>query len=188
MDARPIETFRTRRLVAERLEPRHLEALCSMHRDARVMATLGGVRADDETHRFLLTNIDHWHRHGFGLWVFRDRRDGGFVGRGGLRHVVIEGTEEVELAYALLADRWGRGLATEMARAILEFAFARLARADVVCLTLPGNLASRRVMEKAGFRFEREASYAARPHVLYRIDTSTWMESGGAQAGSCMPE
>ena len=43
---------------------------------------------------------------------------------------------------------------------------------SVVSFTLPGNLASRRVMEKLGFRFERETTYAGLPHVLYRLRVS----------------
>ena len=51
------------------------------------MATLGGVRSDLETRRFLETNLEHWQHHGYGLWVFRSRADGRFAGRGGLRQV-----------------------------------------------------------------------------------------------------
>jgi [ribosomal protein S5]-alanine N-acetyltransferase len=164
-----IETFRTPRLSAERLRADHLEGLSRMHRDPVVMATLGGLRSDEETRAFLRRNLGHWHRHGYGLWVFRDERDGRFVGRGGLRHVRVGGADEVELAYALLAEFWGWGLATEMARAILKVAFEHLGMDQVVCFTLETNQASRRVLEKAGLIFERALIHADYPHVLYRI-------------------
>jgi RimJ/RimL family protein N-acetyltransferase len=166
-----IEWFHTDRLIAERLRDDHRGDLCRMHQDPRVMATLGGVRSEEETRQAHRGNLDHWDRHGFGLWVFRDRQDGRFAGRGGLRHILIESAHEVELAYAFLPEFWGRGLATEMARAILALAFGHLGREDLVCLALPTNQASRRVMEKAGFTFERDVIHADLPHVLYRTRT-----------------
>jgi RimJ/RimL family protein N-acetyltransferase len=81
-------TFHTDRLVATRLDEIDLSELCRMHRDAKVMATLGGPRSDERTREFLRTNLGHWDDHGFGLWVFRAASKGTFVGRGGLRHVV----------------------------------------------------------------------------------------------------
>ena len=68
------------------------------------------------------------------------------------------GNDEVELAYALMAEYWGRGLATEMAKAILNVAFEQLGLTDLVCFTLTTNRASQRVMEKAGFECERDRS------------------------------
>jgi ribosomal-protein-alanine N-acetyltransferase len=82
--------------------------------------------------------------------------------------VEIEGHPEVELGYRVAAAWWGRGIATEMASALVAVARDRLGLADLVAFTLPYNLASRRVMEKAGFTYERDIEWAALPHVLYR--------------------
>lgn len=142
-----------------------------MDENAEVMATLGGTRTEERTSQYLRTNLDHWDRYGFGIWVFRAASDGIFIGRGGLRHVKIEGRDEVEVAYALMPEFWGRGLATEIARALLKIGFEQLALAQLVAFTLTTNHASRRVMEKVGFTFEREFVHGARgmPHLLYRI-------------------
>ena len=164
-----METFRTRRLLAERLREKHLGEIRRMHQDPRVMATLGGLRSDEETARYLRDNLGHWDRYEYGIWAFTDRNNGRFVGRAGLRNSRIGGHDEIELAYALAADYWNRGLATEMAREILKIAFERLGLTDIVCFTVPTNLASRRVMEKAGFEYERYVLHAGAPHVLYRI-------------------
>lgn len=165
----PVETFRTARLLASRLRAGDLDELSLMHRDPRVMATLGGLRSDEESRRFLESSLEHWDRHGHGLWMFRDEADGRFLGRGGLRHVEVGGGHEVEVAYALQADAWGRGLATEMAEALLALAYEAYGLSDLVCFTLTTNRASQRVMEKVGFAFEREIVHADLPHVLYRI-------------------
>ncbi len=86
----------------------------------------------------------------------------------------VGGNDEVELAYALMAEYWDKGLAMEMARAIVAVAFERLRMTDLVCFTLATNRASQRVMEKTGFEYEREVVHAGSPHVLYRITASGW--------------
>ena len=133
------------------------------------MATLGGVRADERTRVFLAENLAHWDEHGFGLWIFRERVTGAFVGRGGLRHVVLEGESEVEVTYALAREAWGKGFATEIATAARDVAFRQLGFQDLVAFTIPENAASRRVMEKVGFRYERAIVHHGERHVLYRI-------------------
>jgi len=145
-----------------------------MHQDSRVMATLKGIRPDHETRQFLHRELEHWERHDFGLWVFRDKADGEFVGRGGLRNTHVGGNDEVELAYALMPEFWGKGLATEMAQASLKVGFEQLGLVDVVCFTMTTNRASQRVMEKVGFKYERDIIHADLPHVFYRITADEW--------------
>jgi RimJ/RimL family protein N-acetyltransferase len=64
--------------------------------------------------------------------------------------------------------RWGQGLATELAHAAVDVAAEPLHLREIVAFTLPDNLASRRVMEKAGFTYERNVIHVGLPHVLYR--------------------
>jgi RimJ/RimL family protein N-acetyltransferase len=151
-----------------------LPDLCRMHRDKRVMATLAGVRSDEETAEFLRAQLAHWERYGFGWWTLREASSGTFVGRGGLRRVTVEGREEVEVGYALMLEYWERGLATELAGESARVAFEILDLPDIVSFTLPTNRASRRVMEKIGLRYERDVVHADLPHVLYRLSASTW--------------
>jgi ribosomal-protein-alanine N-acetyltransferase len=110
-----------------------------------------------------------WDEDGFGYWLFRDRESGEPVGRGGLSRAHVAGADEVEVGWAVMPERWGRGYATELGGAAVEVAFGVLGLADVVAFTLPDNLASRRVMEKLGFSYEREIVWADLPHVLYRL-------------------
>ena len=138
-----------------------------MHRDPAVMAQLGGIRSPGRTRAFLERNLRHWDRYAFGLWIFRDKTDGRFVGRGGLRHVMLHGRPDVEINYALMPTFWGKGLATEIATASVELGTC-LGMRSLVAFTLPGNHGSRRVMEKLGFGYERDILYTGVPHVLYR--------------------
>jgi [ribosomal protein S5]-alanine N-acetyltransferase len=172
-----IESFRTDRLVAAPLRPEDFADLCRLHGDPRVMATLsadGRPLPEEETRRALQRHLGHWERHGYGLWAFRDPTDGRFVGYCGLKHTEVGGNDEIELAYAVVADEWGQGLATEMAEAVLRVGFEHLGLTEVVCFTLTTNRASQRVMEKAGFAYEREIVHAGLPHVLYRLTAGEW--------------
>lgn len=141
----------------------------AMHRDERVMATLGGVRPDDALAAALDRHIAHWQTHGFGWWIARRRDTGAFVGRGGLRVVIVEGVPAVEVGYGFVVDAWGQGYATELTRAAIRVAFDLLGLRGLVCFTLPENTPSRRVMEKCGFVFERDIVYADFEHVLYAL-------------------
>jgi ribosomal-protein-alanine N-acetyltransferase len=169
-----LEEIRTDRLILERLQQAHHDELRRLHSDARVMATLGGVRTEAETARVLAECVQHWEQHGFGLWAVRDKGTGEFAGRGGLKHTHVGGRDEVEVAYALLPPYWGGGLATELAVESVRVGFEVLDRPDLVCFTLTTNRASQHVMQKAGFRYERDVIHAGLPHVLCRLAAVSW--------------
>ncbi len=167
-----IETFTTARLAATRRSAADYDDLRRLHQDPVAMATLsvdGQPLAEEQTRASLRGSLEHWERHGFGVWTFREQADGAFVGYCGLWCVVVEGCDEVELLYALLPAYWGRGLATEMAAAVLDIGFRRLGLTDIIAYTLTSNRASQRVMEKSGFNYEREIVHVGLPHVLYRL-------------------
>jgi RimJ/RimL family protein N-acetyltransferase len=162
------DSFATARLRAERLTADHLAELYRMDSDPGFMALLGGVRNAVETAAYLDRNLKHWADHGFGLWMLRDRDEGRFVGRAVLRHLLVEGTDEVEVGYGFYPDCWGRGLATEIASACLQFARSELLLPSVVAITLPANVRSQRVMIKVGLVYERDITHEGLRHVLYR--------------------
>jgi ribosomal-protein-alanine N-acetyltransferase len=170
---------RTPRLLLKRMRRDDLDDLTRMHQDPVVMATLAGVRSREETRAGLERHLAHWEQHGFGWWVLRDPQTGQFIGRGGLRHVVFEGTPGVEVGYGLMSEFWGRGLATELAREAVRVAFAEMGLPELICFTLPTNRPSQRVMEKAGFRYERDGVYAELPHVFYRLTAAQWRAAHG---------
>jgi len=158
--------MRTSRLTAERLQAEHLEELVVLHSNPPVMATLGGVRTAEASAEYLAANLRYWAKHQFGIRMFRDGA-GNFVGRGGIRHAIIDGVDEIELAYALLPEYWRQGLATEIAQASITTANQSGIR-ELVAFTLTTNVASRCVMRKVGFLFEKEFVHHNQPHILYR--------------------
>jgi [ribosomal protein S5]-alanine N-acetyltransferase len=162
------ESLSTERLRAEPLSPEHEAELAAFHADARVMATMGGRTATPEESRaWVERNLRHGAEAGCGVFVFREQSTGRFAGRGVIRRIEIGGREEVEVGYAVAAELWGRGLATEMASALVDHATAN-GLVDLVAYTDPANAASRRVMEKSGFSYERDVEHHGRPQVLYR--------------------
>lgn len=168
-DAHEFLSVETERLVGEPVGGQHLEPLASMHDDERVMRTLGGRRTLTETAAMVDRLAAHWGADGFGYWVFFERDTGEFVGRGGLRRVEIPPIgEEVEVGWAVVAERWRQGFATEMAEVALLVAFELLDIDSVVAFTLPHNAASLGVMKRTGFVYERDITWAQLPHVLYR--------------------
>ncbi|GAA1480147.1 GNAT family N-acetyltransferase [Gordonia sinesedis] len=94
---------------------------------------------------------EHRTRRG-GLWTITDRRYGRFLGWMSLRSPRHSSRAELELTYRLRRESWGRGLATESARAIVVVAFDALTTDRVFASTTAANNASRRVIEKLGMR------------------------------------
>lgn len=167
------QSFRTRRLLLRRIGRGDRDDFLRMRSDPRVTQVLGAIEAEQAgvlVHKL----AEHWQRHGYGWWIARDPASGRFLGCGGLRAVTIDGVPETEVAYGFLPDYWGRGLATELARVAVAQGFVRLGVRDIVGFALPGNRASRRVMEKAGLGYEREFVHAGRVHVLYRLGVEAW--------------
>ncbi|HEY1458022.1 MAG TPA: GNAT family N-acetyltransferase, partial [Solirubrobacteraceae bacterium] len=124
--------------------------------------------ADPDPALWLARDIAHWHRHGFGTWTLSDRQSAAFIGRAGLAYTTLEKKTVIEVAWALMPSRWGSGLASEAAGEALRWA-AELGLSEVVSFTTPTNIASRRVMEKAGLQFCGEIQRAGIAHVLFRL-------------------
>jgi RimJ/RimL family protein N-acetyltransferase len=175
-----VERIDTDRLVGEPLGRRHRDGLIAMLGDERVGATLGGVATPEAVDEHIASMEAHWSEHGFGWYGFTDRRTGAFVARGGPHRAHVAGRDEVEIGWTVVPDRWSQGLATELGAASVDVAFGPLALPDVVSFTLPDNVASRRVMKKLGFVYERDTFYAGLPHVLYRLSASSARSTSGS--------
>jgi RimJ/RimL family protein N-acetyltransferase len=171
MSTGTIDRVETERMILERLRLDHGPEQLRLLLDPRVYATLWPRTeppTDAEVLDGLAAKVQHWDRHGFGMWLLRDRETGEMVGRGGLQYTYTAGLYDVEAGWAIVPERWGEGLATELALASVETGFDRVGLLEIVAFTLPTNLASRRVMEKAGFAYERDIVHSGLPHVLYR--------------------
>lgn len=163
------DSFTTPRMLAERLTPAHRAELRRMDINEQMMATLGGVRDEAGSSDYLARNLAHWAEHGFGIWMLREATTRTLMGRAVLRHLEIEGVDEVEVGYGFLPEFWGQGLATEIARACVSIGLHQLRLPSLVAITLTTNHPSQRVLGKAGLTYERELTLGGMPQVLFRI-------------------
>jgi RimJ/RimL family protein N-acetyltransferase len=171
--------FHTERLLAQRLDERHLEDVVRLYAEPAITEWFGGGATRDEVIEWLAAKVEpHWEEHGFGLYALYERQGAPapatFVGRVGLKLAAQDVREAlgevnaVELLYALMPDKWGRGYATEVGRKLAGLALGPLGLDSVIAYALPENVRSRRVLEKCGFVVEGEVVHEGLPHVLFR--------------------
>jgi ribosomal-protein-alanine N-acetyltransferase len=110
---------------------------------------------------------DHWAQRGYGAWAVTDKLTGHFIGHCGLNYLAE--ADEVEVLYALSKAYWRQGLATEAARASTRFGFEKVNLARLIALAVPENIASRRVLERLGFSYEKEVHYFGLDLVRYAL-------------------
>ncbi|NNL67045.1 MAG: GNAT family N-acetyltransferase [Myxococcales bacterium] len=171
--------MRTERLLLRAWRESDLEPFARLNADPVVMehfpAPLGRT-GSDELARRIGTGIE---RDGYGLWAV-ETPDLPFAGYVGLAAPRFEAhfTPAVEVGWRLAREAWGRGYATEGARAAVAYGFGTLGLSEIVSFTVPRNVRSRRVMEKLGMThdpaddFDHPALLAderMRRHVLYRL-------------------
>lgn len=144
--------FETTRLAARPLQPADLPALLDVYGDADAMRWVGEGRAitTEECIAWLEVTAANYQRHGYGMCALVERESGTVVGFCGLVHP--GGQPEAEIKYAFRRSCWGRGFATEAARALLAWGAARHGLRRVIATTAPENTASHRVLTKAGMR------------------------------------
>ena len=177
----------TERLLLRRWREADREPFARMNADPRVMEYFPALLSPYESDRLIEHINAHFERHGFGLWAAELRATGEFIGYVGLAipHFDAAFTPCVEIGWRLDATHWGRGLATEGARALAHHAFNVLGLTEIVSFTVPGNLRSRRVMEKLGMTHNGRDDFdhpnlppghPMRRHVLYRLTRSQFAQ------------
>lgn len=163
-----MDHFVTDRLIAERLNESHLADLIALHLDAEVSRFLGGVRTPEVTKTYLATNMAHWDQHGFGVWTLGTKH-GAFAGRGGIRHILVDEIDEIEILYAFKREFWGQGFASEFAAAVTDIGLSRLKLPSLIGIVNVANAASRRVLERSNYLLERSTNSRGEDVVIYRI-------------------
>src|SRR6185503_11559567 len=126
MRSKAMPCIETQRLILRPFECSDLEALFALNSDPEVMRYIGEgkVLSKEETAIRLTSIIGHWEKHGFGLWAAMHKEQGEFTGFCGLMH--LDNTLEIEVGYRLAKSYWRMGLATEGARASLDYGFDKL--------------------------------------------------------------
>lgn len=166
----------TERLVLRALTPDDAEAFFRLNSHPEVMRYTGeSPMPSVQAAREAIANYPDWDDPGYGRWGCLLRSEGEAaspIGFCGLKW--LPETGEVDLGYRLLPDYWGRGLATEAARASLDFGFQTLGLAQVVAMVLPGNAASVRVLTKLGMERAEDVTYFGEQVQRWTIAASQW--------------
>lgn len=151
-----------------------------MNADPLVAEYLPTPLSREESEVFIARVEAHFEKHGFGLWaveVLEDHRFAGYVGLMTPR-IKTKFTPCVEVGWRLAAEHWGKGYATEGARAAIAYGFDVIGLREILSWTVPANMRSRRVMEKLGMTRDPADDFdhpllpeghPLRRHVLYRI-------------------
>lgn len=182
-DRAPI-ALTTARLRLRSWRPEDLPHFAALNADPRVMEHFPKALTLQESQRQAAAIADQLQAHGFGFWAVEVPGVADFVGFVGLSIPTFEAhfTPCVEIGWRLAFEHWGRGYATEAARAAVECGFRLLGLEEIVAFTVPANWRSRRVMEQVGMT--REAGddfdhprlppgHPLRRHVLYRLRRSS---------------
>lgn len=142
----------TERLAMRAYEAGDLQQLHTvLYNDEAAMALLGGPRDLAGTRAALERTISQHELGGYSFWPVFERESGLLCGEAGLFPLAPDGPD-VALGYAFGAAYWGRGYATEAARAVVAEAFGPLGMDHLVAITREANFGSRRVLAKLGFR------------------------------------
>ena len=161
----------TERLLLRRFSVDDAEALMELESDPEILRYVG---------RKPLADLDAYRQHiqsrllpydsrpeGYGGWVILEKASGDFLGGCSLKPALdsrsaVEmgfGAEEIEVGYGLRRRSWGKGYATELVQALVRMAFTKFGAPCVVASVSIDNVASVRVLEKAGLRRIGEAVY-----------------------------
>lgn len=173
-------------IVTERLVLRHwreadLAPFITMNQDPKVMEYMPSLLTDEQVTLFYEGMQQHFKMHGYGLYACTV--DQQFIGFVGLNVAKFEAhfTPAVEIGWRLAYPYWGKGYATEAARAVVKFAFQQFGLKEIVSFTAIQNMRSRRVMEKLGMTHDPKENFAhpklvpTHPlsmHVLYRLQSA----------------
>ena len=169
-------TLETPRLVLRMFRHEDTDAYAQICADPEVMHYLGGTPLSrGDAWRQMAMFLGHWQLRGYGMWAAEERASGALVGRIGFLNP--EGWPGFELAWTLGRPNWGRGFATEGARAALDYAFTTLERDRVISLIRPDNLASIRVAERLGERVDGEAEVNGWHVRVYALRRDAWRAS-----------
>ena len=171
----------TDRLLLRGWRQEDVEPYARLCADAEVMRYIGGGAtltregSEEQAWRF----VGHWEERGFGLWAIEEKGGGEFVGFVGLafQEDWTEGDHKVEMGWRLGREFWGRGFATEGARASVGFGFEELGLERIISIIQPENRASRRVAEKAGLSLRGETRWRGSDVVWYAVDRAGWVEN-----------
>lgn len=172
MDQMPAE-LSTRRLMLRQFREDDLDAFAALQADPALARHVGDGSTTDraESWRLLAVFLGHWQLRGYGQYAVEEAATGALAGRVGLWRP--EGWPGLEIGWMIARDRWGRGYATEGARAVVTAAFHSASIERLISLIRPANTASARVAVKLGATRERTTRFDGHETDVYVLRRPT---------------
>ena len=178
----------TDRLIYRAWQDEDLDPFAGMCGDPEVMRYFPEPLTRDKSEAMVSRCVERQERQGFCLAPVEIRETGEFIGFVGLNRPdygkPLPFDPCVEIGWRLQQAAWGKGYASEAARAWLRFGFETIGLEEIVAFTIPDNLPSQRVMEKIGMTRDLEgdflhpslpADHPIAKHVLYRLKKTDWI-------------
>ena len=163
----------TPRLILRHFVDEDLDALAALMANGDFMRFSSGVFTREQTASFLFDRVIAPARAGLpSQFALVSREESRLIGYCGFFRQIVDEVDEIEIGYRLHPDYWNRGLATEAARAVRDYAFGVLQLERVISLIHPDNRASRRVTEKNGMSLEKETIFRGFPTLVFSIARS----------------
>lgn len=143
--------FETERLVVRQYDFEHdAENFFLLNSDEEVMRYIRATKSKEECDAFLKKIIDAYRINPLiGRWAACEKVSKEFVGSFAI--IPIEGTEDIQLGYAFLKENWGKGFASELTKAGLNYYFANTKADHIYAIAEQANIASHKVLLKNGF-------------------------------------
>ncbi|MEK6283794.1 MAG: GNAT family N-acetyltransferase [Acidobacteriota bacterium] len=168
-----MKVLETERLILRQMSLSDTENLLQIFSDPEAMRYYPGTKTTKETEEWIDWNTTSYRENDFGLWAAILKSSGEFAGQCGLVAQEVEGRREIEIGFLFIRKFWGRGLATEAARASRDYGINPLGSRRLISLIDPENIASRRVAEKVGMKLEKELEQWGKVVCLYSLDVAT---------------
>lgn len=150
----------TERLILRRFTLDDVADMTLVMGDPEVMKySVSGVMSFEQTRQFLERILATYQRRGFGLWAVEYKATGRVIGYCGYYFQEIDGKEEVELGYRLARSFWGKGIATEAARSMVNYAFSVLKLPRLISIIDVENVGSIKVAEKCGLTYSKTIDF-----------------------------
>ena len=170
----------TSRLYLRQFSMSDLDDISAIRSDPEVMRYIGTghPHSIDQVREALGYILAAWKQHGFGRWAIVHKADKKLIGWCGL--AFLDNTEEIEIGYGIAKEYWGRGFTTEAAAASIRYGFEEMKLNRIVAVAMPENIASLRVMEKIGMKFEKTGHWYDAELVYYVIERDEYKPDGAA--------
>lgn len=162
----------TERLLLREMVASDLGSLHEVLSDAEAMRFYPEPFDRSMSQAWVERNIQRYVKDGFGLWALVFQQSGELIGDCGLVLQSLKGEEVVEIGYHVRRDLWGRGLATEAAKACCDYGFNQLGCTKLVSLIHPRNISSQRVAQKVGMSLRQTIEWQNKPVQIYEIRRS----------------